>query len=724
MEKSQEPTVLFGKSKWIWAANAEKKNSHIIMRRTFSFAQGVKPPSRAVCRIACDSHYFLFVNGNAVVWCGGLDRSAGRMYFDEIDIAKFLVKGDNVIVVHCEYYGNAGRDTESSASAGFIFECHDLDIYSDSGFTVYENNAYKTAPSTNCRYAGWDVNYDASLEGQIQNFLEPSFNSSQFKPAVEYGTYPDDVHGTLLLRPIPLEKFSDIAVCKYKKITDKFSDDKYIITLPHAMRFTPYMEITGNGQERVTITTDRTECQGAFGEEDSLFRGHSVVYTTKPTLNVFEGMLSMTGNTLVFTMPSTVKVLKLGYREVGYDTKPTCEFFADDTLNTLFDKAVHTLYCCMGSDIMDSPERERNVWLGDASIAARALFIAFNDAKPLVKKTIDDILARGDELGDGVLYSGASGGMPYDIPSHGLMALTEFGLFAQYLNYVGDVGLFRAEYERLCDYLRMWEMTESGVEQRVGAQIWYDNLYNIDGVLIENALYYSACKFLRRVGELVGNYDYDELLGDRMDNIAEFIESRWDGLGYTTLGECYDDRANALIALTGLVPEDRYSAVARLLAATQSASPYLDWAAVEALCVLGRSDLARKRCDMRHALAVDDGKTTLGEDFNGYGSSCHVYRSALVFEAVELFGGVRVSEGASKISITPDFRAVKDMRLSLKLATGELEVRYKYSDARVDIIIDNRTTANVELAILPGKVERTKESRTISLNRGKNKFSI
>lgn len=125
MEKKEEPSVLFGKSKWIWAADATKKNSNIILRRTFSFGQD-RPPSRAVCRAACETHYYMFVNGNAVVWEGGLNRTAKSAYYDEFDIGKYLVKGDNVIVVHCSYFGNEGRDLVCAERAGFIFECNDL----------------------------------------------------------------------------------------------------------------------------------------------------------------------------------------------------------------------------------------------------------------------------------------------------------------------------------------------------------------------------------------------------------------------------------------------------------------------------------------------------------------------------------------------------------------------------------------------------------------------
>ena len=722
MDKVEEPTILFGKSKWIWAADSTKKNSTVIFRRTFSFGQD-KPPARALCRVACETHYYLYVNGNAVIWNGGFNRSAKTAYYDEFDIAKFLIKGDNVLVCYCQYFGGDGRDLVSAPRAGFIFECNDLNIYSDKSFAVYDDMAFKQPRSTNCCYAGSCVNYDASLEGQIQNVLDPAFNSSLFTQAVELGGYPDEVMGLVVPRPLPLERFSaQPVIAKYKKAVDQFDGDTYTITLPREMRVTPYMEITANGQEKITIMTDRTQVMGCFGDESSTYTAHYVTYTTKPTLNVYEGMLPMTGNELIFTMPHSVKVLKLGYREIAYAAEPTSVFDTDSAeLNALFEKAENTLYCSMGSTLMDTPERDRCMWLGDASLAARALYLSYADSSAIVKKVIDDIMAYAE---DGVLYSCVPGNIPVDIPSHGLMALGEYGLFAQYRNFTDDVDFFAAEYERLCDYLMLWEMTEHGVALRDGTRRWYDNLYNIDETLLENAMYYSACKFIKGIGELIGNDDYDETLEDRMTNIAEYIESTWDGLGYTALGGGYDDRANAFIALAGLVPDDRKDAVTRLLAATVCASPYTEWAVLEALSMLGRRDLARQRFDSRYALAATSPSTTLGEDFNGYGTGCQSYQSAVIFEAIQIFGGIEIKNGAKNIRITPDFTAIKDFRAKLKLVSGELDVRYKYSATRIDIVIENRTDAKIELDIAPERIGRSTERRTIVLNKGKNKFAI
>lgn len=722
MAKPEEPTVLFGSSKWIWSADANKKKSNVIMRRTHDFGTE-KPPAHAICRAACDTHYYLFVNGSAVVWQGGMNRSARHAYYDEFDIGKYLIKGANVIVVYCQYFGSSGRDLVTADRAGFIFECNDLGIYSDEQFETYENLGYKTPRTSNCNFAGYDIFYDASLEGQIDRILDPTFKSNLFKPATELDSYPDSVIGVLSPRPIPLEKFSaQPVIAKYKKVTDQFNGDTYTIALPREMRLTPYFEVIGNGQEKITITTDRVACQGTFGDENSTYYAYSVDYITKGTVNIFECLVPMMGQTLIFSMPHSVKVLKLGYREIGYNTEPTVVFSTgNDTLDKVFEKAMNTLYLSLGSTIMDSPERERTMWLGDSSIAAHALYLGYADAAPLVKKVIDDILEYSDRK---VLFSCVPGNVPVDIPSHGLLCLSEHGLFAQYRNFTRDVDLFRAEYMKLCDYLMLWEMTEHGVALRDGVRRWYDNLYNIDEALVENALYYSACKFLRSVGEQIGDHEFDETLEDRMDNIAAYIESCWDGLGYTSREDGYDDRANALIALDGLVPEDRRSAVARLIAATYESSPYLEWACIQALAELGRRDLALNRFCARYSTAAATEQTTLGEDFNGFGTKCQSYQSAVIFELIQVLGGIDIKEGATRVTITPDFTAVKDFRTELKLACGQLGVRYKYSSAKIDIIIDNGLDSKVTLDICPEKIGRQVERRTIVLNKGKNKFSI
>ena len=145
---------------------------------------------------------------------------------------------------------------------------------------------------------------------------------------------------------------------------------------------------------------------------------------------------------------------------------------------------------------------------------------------------------------------------------------------------------------------------------------------------------------------------------------------------------------------------------------------------MEALAALGRSDLALKRFTSRYAAIARSEDTTLGEDFNGFGTKCQSYQTAVVSELIQVFGGIDVRKGASLITVSPDFTAFREFKCSIKLATGELDVKFKNNGSRIDLVIENGTTAKLTLDVRPELVGRPVERRTIVLNKGKNKFSI
>ena len=64
-------------------------------------------PSEAPVKVAADSKYWLWVNGGLAVFEGGLKRGPNPRdtYFDEVDLAPFLTRGENKIAVLLEYFG-------------------------------------------------------------------------------------------------------------------------------------------------------------------------------------------------------------------------------------------------------------------------------------------------------------------------------------------------------------------------------------------------------------------------------------------------------------------------------------------------------------------------------------------------------------------------------------------------------------------------------------------
>ncbi len=74
--------------------NQNESNSWIDFVKTFEIDE---VPVKVVAKIACDSKYWLWINGELVVFEGQLNRGPNPTdtYYDEVDITSFLSKGNN-----------------------------------------------------------------------------------------------------------------------------------------------------------------------------------------------------------------------------------------------------------------------------------------------------------------------------------------------------------------------------------------------------------------------------------------------------------------------------------------------------------------------------------------------------------------------------------------------------------------------------------------------------
>ena len=80
-------------------------------------------PDTLFAQIAADSKYWLWINGDLVVFEGGLKRGPNPKdtYYDVVDISHYLKKGNNRIVVLLWYFGKDGFSHKSSGRAGLLF---------------------------------------------------------------------------------------------------------------------------------------------------------------------------------------------------------------------------------------------------------------------------------------------------------------------------------------------------------------------------------------------------------------------------------------------------------------------------------------------------------------------------------------------------------------------------------------------------------------------------
>ena len=132
------------KARWISSGTTpEQPNTWLNYRYT---ADLPALPSSVVARIGADSKYWLWVNGRLVVFEGGLKRGPNPQdtYYDEVELAPYLVKGKNTIAVLLWYFGKPSFSHNDSGKAGLIFDCQtaDFDILSDETWKCETNAAY------------------------------------------------------------------------------------------------------------------------------------------------------------------------------------------------------------------------------------------------------------------------------------------------------------------------------------------------------------------------------------------------------------------------------------------------------------------------------------------------------------------------------------------------------------------------------------------------------
>ena len=87
------------KAKWISTQQCQSATNTWLAYRKIIDIQEI--PEKAISKIVVDSKYWLWINGNLVVFEGGLQRAANPLdtYYDEVDIAPFLQSGENTIAV-------------------------------------------------------------------------------------------------------------------------------------------------------------------------------------------------------------------------------------------------------------------------------------------------------------------------------------------------------------------------------------------------------------------------------------------------------------------------------------------------------------------------------------------------------------------------------------------------------------------------------------------------
>lgn len=663
-------------AEWIWDKENLKKNNVWMCFNKKVNLQTV--PEKLVADISADSKYWLYINGETVVFEGCVKRGPDKYsgYYDSVDIAPYLKEGENSICALVWFWGEQKNYSySSSGQGGFIFEAvnSDVSIVSDGSWKVKKHDAYIDSPlhQPNYRLPEYSIYFDARKD--IGDWLNGDYDFSSWESATEYGIGGEGVYGKLYPRGIPMLK--DYGLADYENSKDyenhtvkKLLGEKITVDIPYNAQITAYLKIIAPAGKTIRITTENTPL-GAV----------STTYITKNGEQEFESLGWVNGEHITYHIPKGVTVVSLKYRETGYNSEFCGDFKCDDEfMNSLWQKSLRTLYVTMRDNYMDCPDRERAQWWGDVTNEmAMTMYSMDSNSYLLYQKGARAMLSHVDE--SKVLQTVVPISDDYfELPVQQLAGVVGF---LTYYNYTGDKDFIKAVYNASVDYLKIWEMGENNlVVHRSGSWDWPDWGDYADMTVIENSWYYYALSAVEEMGNILGESKDIPFVAERKEAIEKGYKSLWTENGYKSEDvKNPDDRANALAVLSGLANEEQYDIIKKVLTTVKNSSPYMEYYVLEALCKMGEYESAYDRIKDRYSDMVSADYSTLWENWDMYwGTKNHAWSGGPLVIMSKYFAGITpLGAGYEKIKIDPQYNLSDSMNCTVPSVKGLIALDYK-----------------------------------------------
>ena len=687
-----------------WISINEKEfatNQWICFRKTFNLD---KKESSAQLYIAVDSKYWLWINGELVVFEGGLKRGPNPddTYYDNVNAAPYLKKGKNTIALLMWYWGKEGFCHKSSGKPGLLtkLELKGKQIVSDESWKVKIHPAYgeTNPPYPNYRLPESNIRFDARKD--IIGWEKENYNDTEWPPATVHGIYPCAPWNRLHERPFP--NWYDSGIINYEEITQKRVGDSLIIMakLPKNISITPYMKIKAKAGELIDIRSDNY-CGGSEYNVRS-------EYITKDGEQEFEAFNYINGHNVIYSLPKEVEMLAVGYRETRFPTQHIGKFeCSDEFFNKLWIKSLNTMNMNMRDAIQD-PDRERSQWWGDAVIVSGEIFYSCDaTANKLINKAIRNLVDW--QKPDGVLYSPVpAGSWDRELPVQMLASIGKFSFWNYYL-YTGDRELMEYVYPHVKKYLALWSLDERGlVNHREGGWDWLDWGNNIDAAVIDNAWYSLTLEGAANIAEAIGYENDAREYHQTMATIKQAVNKHlWNGREYRdpTYNGNTDDRGNGLAVLAGFANKEQWSSIRHFLNGYFNASPYMEKYILESYFQQGDAKSGLARMKNRYQYMVDHELSTLWEDWQiggaGGGSINHGWAGGPLTLLSQYVAGIApIEAGWKSFIVKPRLGELEWVKCTVPAGNETIKVEAHQNQSRFDMQVETTLKSNY-LVVVP-----------------------
>ena len=672
------------RAKWIWdKENLTEKNVWMCFNKKINID---KVPGELTAHISADSKYWLFINGETVVYEGSVKRGPAKNsgYYDSIDIAPYLKKGENSICALVWYWDNeTSYSYSSSGQGGFLFEAigEGVNIISDKSWKVKRNTAFVDSPlyPPNYRLPEYSIYFDARED--MADWMDEAYDVSSWENATEYAVGGEGAYGKLFPRGIPFLKDYGLKDYENSKTYENYTvsksfGEKITADIPYNAQLTPYLKIIAPAGKKIRITTENT-----------LIGAVSTTYITKEGEQEFEALGWFNGEHITYKIPKGVTVVSLKYRETGYDSSFCGDFKCDDEfMNSLWQKSLRTLYVTMRDNFMDCPDRERAQWWGDVtSEMIMTMYSMDSNSYLLYQKGVEAMLSHVDDskvLQTVVPISGDY----FELPVQQLAGIVGF---LTYYEYTGDKAFLEKVYDASVDYLNLWEIGENNlVVHRSGSWDWPDWGSKADMTAIENAWFYYALSATEEMAEILNINNDISYFTERKKTISEGYKTLWTSEGFRSDDvNKPDDRANALAVLSGLADKEQYDVIADVLTNTKNSSPYMEYYVLEALCKMGEYEAAKDRIKDRYEGMVNEDYSTLWEFWNSWqGTMNHAWSGGPLVIMSKHFAGIAPLEaGYKSVKIDPQYNLSDRLNCTVPSVKGLITLDYRQSEGKYTV---------------------------------------
>ncbi|MBV5283533.1 MAG: alpha-L-rhamnosidase [Paludibacter sp.] len=718
-------------AKWIIpATNNSVQNQWLIFRKSYSIAEPLT--EKLVAKISADSKYWLYINGELVVFEGQLKRgpTPTDTYYDEVDITKYVHKGSNTIALLLWFWGRDGYCHKNSGKAGLLFDASNSQVSwtSDKSWKCTPHTSFGVTgkPFPNYRLPEFNIHYTANPKNN--DWMMPEYDENNFNESIEVGVAGCEPWNKLWKRPFPQWKNSGIVAYTNPLEMPFLTVGKPLkMKLPANYTVTPYfkIEVSDSGM-LVDIRTENYKGGSEYNVRTE--------YITCKGIQQFETPGYMNGHEVIYSFPAGVKVLELGYRRTSFPTEHIGSFTCDDeVLNSLWQKSLNTMDVNMRDAIQD-PDRERSQWWGDAVIILGEIFYTCDsNGVSAIKKAMSNLVEW--QRADSSMYSPIPGGWGKELPQQTLASIGKYG-FWNYYRYSGDSATIRYLYPHVKKYLGLWKTDSTGlVIHRLGKTVkqtndlfwdWTDWGNNIDVPLCENAWYYMALESAANMSKLIGNKDESKQYQKQMQRLrTAYNKTYWTGKAYRSpayKGQT-DDRGNGLAVVAGLSDEKRWPSIRALFDTTFLAGPYLEKYILESYFAMNDAQAGIERMKKRYDQMIQSPVSTLWEGWKvgsgsyGGGSYNHGWSGGPLTLMSQYIAGVQpTNDGFSEVLIQPQMGNLKQVDCKVPHRLGLIIVKL----IRVE---NNQLKAEITLPVgLKGKF--LWNGKKVKLKQGKQEFQM